>query len=112
VLDRHDPPGAETPAVPAAVDIVDDRRIVVARAEKIGMQRVRLKFVHGLAGRQQGLRQNLSAEHPLGADVTARAAEQVVLKRFELHQPQQFIESFGLSRHDFSTFAAKLRVHN
>ena len=99
VLDGHDPTRAETPAVTAPVNVVNDRRIGVAGAQEVSMERVRQAPLDGIAGRQQGLSQHLAAKHALGADVAAGAAEQVDLERFQLHQAQQLPESVRLAIH-------------
>ncbi len=94
MLDRHDTARTETAPIPAAVDTVNDRRVVIAGAEKIGVQGVRQPVFDRVTGRQQGLGQNLSAKNTLGADVAAYPAKQVVFERFQLHQPEELIKGF------------------
>ena len=97
VLDRGDAAHGEGLAVAGAVHVVDDRRLDVARAQEVGVDRVHVALAVGvqagaerlLRGRQ-GLAQHLAAEDVLGADVAALAAEEVVLEALEAEQVDQF----------------------
>ena len=90
VLDRSHAPHREAAAIARAIDLVDDRMLDVACLEEICMQRMRVArgFERRVRGRQC-LAQHLPAEHVLGADVAALAAEQVVLEAFEREQVDQ-----------------------
>ena len=93
VLDRGHAAAGEAVAVAAAIDEVDDRRIEVAALQEVGVQRVRhLRASPRCVGRAQRLAEHLAAEHLRGADVAARAAEQVILEPLELEQPEQLGE--------------------
>ena len=50
VLDGDDPAGAEGPPVAEAVDLVEDRGVGVARAEKVGVQGMHGAVAAGLIG--------------------------------------------------------------
>ena len=76
-------------AVAAAIDLVDDRRVEVAAAQEIGMQRVHRAALDRAAGRHERLAEHLSTEYLRAADVAALAAEQVHLETLELEQADQ-----------------------
>jgi hypothetical protein len=92
VLDRHDAAAGEAAAVTAAIHLKDDRHVEVAATQEIGVQRMHAAPFHGTRRSDQGLAQYLPAEDLGRADVTALAAEQVVLEALEVEQLQQFGE--------------------
>src|SRR5690606_26108679 len=63
----------------------------LAGAQEVGVQRMRVAVVveRGLRRRQR-LAEYLAAEHVLGADVAALAAEEVVLEPFQRQQVDEF----------------------
>ena len=73
-------------AVAAAVHLVDDRRIEVAAAQEIRVQRVHGAALDGAAGGRERLPEHLAAEDLRAADVAALAAEQVHLEPLEVEQ--------------------------
>src|SRR5690606_20357258 len=93
VLDRGYAAHREAASVAGPVELVHDRRVDVARAQEVGVQRVRAAFrrQRQLGGRQ-GLPEHLPAEHVLGADVPALAPEQVVLEAFQGEQLDQLVD--------------------
>ena len=76
-------------AVAAAVHLVDDRRVEVAAAQEIRVQRMHGAALDGAARGHERLPEHLSAEHLRTADVAALAAEQVHLEPLELEHFQQ-----------------------
>src|SRR3546814_16372250 len=75
VLDRRHPADRERATVAGAVDLVDDRMLDVARAQEVGVQRVRVaRLGQRRLRRRQRLTQHLPAANALGADGEARAA--------------------------------------
>ena len=96
VLDRGHAPHREAAAVAGAVDVVDDRMLDIAGAQEIGVQRMRrTRHRQRRLRRRQRLPEHLAAEHVLGADVAALAAEQVVLETFQRQQFDQFGDDGG-----------------
>ena len=89
VLDGDDATVRETRAVATAIHFVDDRRVEVAAAQEIGVQRVHQPPLDRSARRLQRLAEHLSAEHLRAADVATLAAEQVLLEPLELEQADQ-----------------------
>ena len=68
VLDRHDATGRERLAVADAIDLVEDRRVRVARAQEVRVQRVHARPRRGVDGpcrRDECLAGNLAAEDSL-----------------------------------------------
>ena len=92
VLDRYDAAAGEAAAVAAAIHLVDDRRVEIAAAQEVRVQRVHEAPLDRAAGRHQRLAEHLSAEHLRAADVAALAAEQVLLEPLEVEQPDQVRE--------------------
>jgi hypothetical protein len=87
VLDRGHAAHRKAVAVAGAVHVEDDRRLDVARAQEIGVQRMHAPaFFDRLLRCRQRLAQDLPAEHVFGADVAALAAEQVVFESLEREQ--------------------------
>ena len=97
VLDRGHPAHRKAVAIAGAIDVEDDRRGDVAGAQEIGVQRMHAAAVlDGLLRRRQRLAEHLPAEHVLGADVAALAAEQVVFQALEREQGDEFgYDGFG-----------------
>ena len=83
----------EAMPIEAAVDLVNDRRVVVAAPQEIGVQRVHHARLHRGGCGRQCLAEHLAAEHLRTADVAARAAEQVELEPLELEQLEQVLEA-------------------
>ena len=79
--------------VAAAIHLVDDRRLEIPPAQKIGVQGMHHAAGHGARGGVEGLTEHLAAEHLGTADVAAFAAKQIDLKRLQLKQRQQFSDS-------------------
>jgi hypothetical protein len=79
-------------AVARAVDLVDDRGIDVAAAQKVGMQRMRVAPFDRRARRHQRLPEHLATEYLGAADVAAFAAEQVEFEALERHHLDQILE--------------------
>ena len=92
VLDRDDAPRAEALAVARDVDLVDDRRVHVARQQEVRVQRVHLTRAGRVARGRKRLAEHLPAEHSVPAEVAALPAEDVVLDALELEQVQQVRE--------------------
>ena len=67
VLDRHDAPGRERPAVADPVDLVEDRHRRVTGAEEVGVEGVDPPALDGPARRDERLGGELAAEDPLAA---------------------------------------------
>ncbi len=113
VLDRGHAPHREAAAVAGAVDHVDDRRLDIAGAQEVAVQRMRrARFcgIHRRLCRRQRLAQHLAAEHVLGADITALAAEQVVLQALEREQFDQLGDGGGHGAGALRVGAAIIRV--
>ena len=88
MLNRNDASITETSSISRSVDLVDDMRVDVARAQKVGMQRMYFSIVDRVARSRQSLAEHLTAEHPLTADVAAFPSKNVVLDSLELEQVQ------------------------
>ena len=73
----------------APVDLIDDGRVAVTAAQEVGVQRIRHATFDRELRRRQCLAEHLPAEHLWAADVTADAAEDVVLDTFERQQLDQ-----------------------
>ena len=93
VLDGDDAAVGEALAVEAAVDLVDDRRVVVTAAQEVGVHRVHDAFLDRCGCSGERLTQDLTAEDLRAADVAARTPEQVELEPLELEQLQQVREA-------------------
>ena len=89
VLDRNDAPVREARTVAAAIHFVHDRRIEVAAAQEIGVQRVHDAPLDGARGGHERLAEHLAAEYLRAADVAALAAEQIDLQPLQLQQAQE-----------------------
>ena len=89
MLNRDDPARGEVIAVARPVDLVDDRRIEVAAAQKVGVQRVDDAILDRRGRRHQRLTEHLAAEYLRDADVAAFAAKQVQLEPLERHDLEQ-----------------------
>ena len=91
VLDRLDTAHGKAVPVARAIDVIDDRRFDVTRAQEIRVQRMRgARGIDSLLRCRQGLAQHLTAENVSGADVAALAAEQVVFQAVQFQQLDQF----------------------
>ena len=91
--------------VARTVDFVDDRRRTIAATQKICVQGVDGAIIDGCGCRDQGLAQNLPAEHLGAADIAALAAKQVQLQPFERHHLEKVFEQLlhGLQNQCSST---------
>src|SRR6185436_13916050 len=87
--------GRIAPAVAQPFDLVDDRDLRIAGQDEIAMDRMRQPAFDGAAGRDHGLPDHLTAEHPLPARLRAVAAEQVYLELFEIEDGNEVDEAFG-----------------
>ena len=95
MLDGDDAPRRETAAVANAVNLVDDRRLGIARQEKVSVKRMRepvLRF-NCAAGCDERLANDLAAEHALPTVLRAAAAEQIVLQLLQIESGQKFFDS-------------------
>ena len=92
VLNGHDPPGGERPAVADPVDLVEDRDLRVARAQEVRVQRMDPPVLDGAARRDQGLGGHLAPEDPLALLVGLRAPEDVHLNGLEVEQVDEELE--------------------
>ena len=86
MLNCDDTAVGEAATVPGSVDLVNYRRVHVAAAQEIGMQRMRYSPFHCVLRRGQRLAQYLSSEYLRAANVTAVAAEDILFYPFELEQ--------------------------
>lgn len=84
MLDGDHAPRGEARAVADAVDVVDDGRGLVARAQEVAVQRMRRMPVDRAGRGHQRLPEHLAAEDGGRADVGAGAAKQVLLELLEL----------------------------
>src|SRR3546814_7170144 len=83
----------------------------VARAQEVGVQRVRVaRLGQRRLRRRQRLPQHLPAEHVLGADVAALAAEQVVLEPLQREQFDQFGDHGLRSEEHTSELQSLMRI--
>ena len=90
VLNGRDPAGRERPAVAQPVDLVDDRHRGIAGADEVRVQGMDGAVrVDRASGGDQSLPGDLAAEHPLQRHPRAYAAEDVLLDRLEVEQPDQ-----------------------
>jgi len=91
MLNRGDPAYRKTAAITGAIDVINNRRLDIARAQEIGVQRV-----HGavgfdcLLGSGKRLPEHLAAKYIAGADVATGASKQVVFQSLKRQQIQQF----------------------
>ena len=92
VLDRDDAAGGEALAVARAVDLVEDGRLRIPRAQEVGVEGVRRIPLDRAAGGDQGLAQHLPPEDALRALLRAAAAEEVHLQLFEIEDSEQRIQ--------------------
>src|SRR5690606_31214030 len=103
MLDGQYVPGAEAAAVAGAVDLIDDGRMGIAGAQKVGVQRMRLPFrVNGPGGGHQALPEHLAAEQLAEAEVVADAAEDVLFDLLQLEQLQKLGETCHLWHSSFN----------
>ena len=79
-------------AVQRPVDLVDDGRIEIPAAQKIGMQRMHRAIFDRRRRGHQRLAQHLPAEYLRAADVAALAAKQIHLEPLERHHLDQIVE--------------------
>ena len=99
VLDRDDAAVAEALAVARELDLVDDRRIDVARHEEVRVQRVHVAILDGVARGRQRLAEHLAAEHARAAQVAALAAKDPILDALELEQLEEIGEDRAHGRY-------------
>ncbi len=92
VLNRDDAAIGEAAAIARTVNLVDYGRPDVSPAQKIGVQRVSNAVIHGMLRSRQRLTHHLTAENLWAADITAVAAENIVLDALELQQRNQVFE--------------------
>ena len=64
VLDGRHAPGGEGLAVARPLDLIEHRRLGIARADEIAVQGVAGQVRHGLVGGDQRLADHLAAENP------------------------------------------------
>ncbi len=84
MLDGDNTAIGKTAAVPGAIDLVYDRGLDIAAAQKIGVQRMGGPALHGVLRSRQRLAEYLSAKNLWAADITAVAAKDVVFNALEL----------------------------
>ena len=92
VLDRYDAPHRKAAAVACPVDLVDDRRVHVAPAQEVGVQRMGYPFLHGVLSCGERLSEYLATEDLGTADIATVTAEYVVLDPLQPEQSDQVIE--------------------
>ncbi len=89
-----DAPCRKTLAVARALDVVDDRRLDIAGAQEVRVQRMHAALgLDRLLRRGQRLAEHLAAEHVARADVAALAAEQVVFETLKAEQFDQLADN-------------------
>ncbi len=96
VLDRNDTARGETRAIAAAIDLVKDRHLGIARAQEIGVERMADAAFDRAAGGHQRLAQHLPAEHALHAVLGRDAAEDIVLDLLEIEQAEDFFDEVSV----------------
>src|SRR6266702_1731143 len=97
VLDRDDAAVGKVATIQAAVHLVHNRRVEIAAAQEVGVQRVHYPVRDRCRSGGQGLSQHLTAEHLRTADIAAFATKQVDLERLQLEQIQQ-IGNLGIHK--------------
>ena len=103
VLDRHHTPRTEARTVAAAVDLVQNGNLRIARHEEIGMQRMTNTILNSARRCDQSLAQNLAAENALRSILGAGSPKDVDFDRLEIEQRDQFV--------DGRTFGGRLAGH-
>ncbi len=102
VLAGEHPAGGEGLAVPDPLDVVDDRDVVVAGQQEVGVQRVHVEVRADRAGRgDERLRGDLAAVDPLPHALGLLAAVEVGVELLEVQQRHQLagrVAPLGLSR--------------
>ncbi len=104
VLDGDDATIGKTAAVARPVNVVNDRRIHVATAQKIRVQRVRRPALNRMLCRRQCLANHLATKNLGAADVTAVATEDVLFDSFKLEERNQVFEHRVHIRDPFRQF--------
>ena len=89
MLDRDDTTGGKTLTVTNPIHFVEDRRLGIARSQKVTLERVGVATNNGATGGHQRLAHHLPAEHPLRAFLGAAAPKQVDFDSFEVEQLDQ-----------------------
>ena len=92
MLNRHDSARRKTATIAATVNLIDNRCIKVAGAQKIRMQRVHDPIVDSQRSGTQRLTENLPAEYLWAANVLAGAAEQIDFERLQLQMFEQILQ--------------------
>ncbi len=92
MLDRRDAPRSEGPSVAQVLHLIDDRSMYVAWQDEIGVQRMSEAVLWRRSRRSnQGLRQDLAAEHALRAQRTVLSSEDVELNRLEVQKVKEVV---------------------
>ena len=99
VLNGHDPPGREGPAVADAVDLVEDGHGRVARSQEVRVQRVHPPVLDRAPRRHQRLPGHLTAEDPLALLVGLGAPEDVDLNGLEVEQIDEEVQGCAHRAH-------------
>ena len=117
VLAGNHPTYRETATITDPLDFVVDRHVLIARAQKVGMERVTEAPFNGSTGGHQRLAKNLPAKHVGKAQILAVTLEVVVTNGREIQQLHQFLGylkhacscDFVSTRRSFLPQAAKFR---
>ena len=88
VLNRDDTPVTEAATVSCDINVIDDWRGHITRAQKIRVQRVRFTTFNGVMRRRQRLTENLPTEHARTSNIATLTAEDSIFDLFELEQTQ------------------------